>query len=301
MMVGSPDQKAALIAEESLLDTLKERAKELGCLYRVDEILGNQQLSLPEVFEAVINVIPSGWRFPDLCRASITLNNCSYRPPDFIVSPLSEKCHIKSDGEIVGSIEVIYLDNVPETAEGFFLEKERKLIRTIADRIGQCVFFRNMKLVLDELDTSQRGGTPNDTMYREYDYRRTDSQAWRWRQYMAERLAAALDSQRFGVKSVYLFGSTNDGTAGLRSDIDLIIHFEGSESQKVELFNWFEGWSLCLDEMNYLKTGYRMNGLLDIHIITNDDITRKTCFAIKVNLAIDPACRLKLKDEVCSG
>lgn len=290
-----------MIAEESLLNTLKEREKELNCLYRVDEILDNHQLSLPEVFEAVINVIPSGWRFPDLCRASITLNNCRYQPPDFIVSPLSEKCHIKSDGEIVGSIEVIYLDNVLETAEGFFLEKERRLIRTIADRIGQCVFYRDMKLVLNELDTAQRGSTSSDTMYREYDYRRTDSQAWRWRQYMAERLAASLDSQRFGVKSVYLFGSTNDGTAGMRSDIDLIIHFEGSESQREELSHWLEGWSLCLDEVNYLKTGYRMNGLLDIHIITNDDITKKTCFAIKIDLATDPANRLKLKDEVCSG
>ncbi len=41
-----------------------------------------------------------------------------------------------------------------------------------------------------------------------------------------------------------------------------------------------------------------MNGLLDIHIITNDDITKQTCFAIKIDLATDPACRLQLKDEI---
>jgi len=58
---------------------------------------------------------------------------------------------------------------------------------------------------------------------------------------MAERLAASLDSQHFGVKSLYLIGSTSDGTAGLRSDIDLIIHFDGSESQKEELIHWLEG------------------------------------------------------------
>ncbi len=302
MVVGGPGQaEEPLIADESLLDILREREKELNCLYKVDEILSNHQASLPEILAAVINVIPAGWRFPGSCRASITLNNCLYRPPDFIASPLSAECPIKSDGEIIGSIEVIYLDNVPETAEGFFLEKERKLIQAIADRIGQFVFYRNTKLVLNELDTAQTASTPNDAMYRENDYRRTDGQAWRWRQYMAERLAAALDAQRFGVKSVYLFGSTNDGTAGLRSDIDLIIHFAGSEAQKAELFNWFEGWSLCLDEMNYLKTGYRMNGLLDIHIITNDDISKQTCFAVKISLAADPACRLQLKGEIHSG
>lgn len=289
------------VTEKDMLSTLREREKELNCLYMVDEILSNHQLPLPEIFAAVVGVIPSGWRFPELCRANITFRNCLYQPPDFIVSPLSENCPIKSDGETVGSIEVIYLEKVPETAEGFFLEKERKLIRTIADRIGQFVFYREMKLVLDELNDSRRENAASDTVYGDGDYRRTDGQAWRWRQHMAERLAASLDSQHFGVKSIYLFGSTNEGTAGLRSDIDLIIHFEGSEAQKAELFHWLEGWSLCLDEVNYMKTGYRMNGLLDVHIVTDDDITRKTCFAIKIDLATDPAYRLKLKDEKCSS
>jgi hypothetical protein len=284
-------------AEDELLSSLREREKELNCLYRVDEILGDHQPPLPRVFAALVDVIPSGWRFPELCRASITYNNCRYQPPDFVASPLAERCPIISDGETVGGIEVVYLESVPETAEGVFLDKERKLIRTIADRIGQYVFCRDMKLVLDELNASGRESAVSGAAYGACDYRRTDGQEWRWRQHMAERLAASLDSQHFGVKSVYLFGSTKDGTAGRRSDIDLIIHFEGSEGQKAQLFHWLEGWSLCLDEVNYLKTGYRMNGLLDAHIVTDDDIARKTCFAVKIDLATDPAYRLRLKDE----
>ncbi len=297
MTVGILDQVNGFPGEQdSLLSTLREREKELDCLYKVDEILSNHQLPLPEILAALVDVIPSGWRFPDLCRASITYNNCLYQPRDFIVSPLSENCPIKSDGETVGNIEVMYVKSVPETAEGIFLDKERKLIRTIADRIGQFVFCRDMRLVLGELNNPRRESTA--CVYGECDYRRTDDQEWRWRQHMAERLAASLDSQRFGVKSIFLFGSTNEGTAGRRSDIDLILHFEGSDEQKGDLFHWLEGWSLCLDEMNYLKTGYRMNGLLDVHIVTDDDITRKTCFAIKINLATDPAYRLQLKNEM---
>ncbi len=290
-----------LNAKVDMLINLKEREKELNCLYMVDEILNDHRLSMPEIFEAVVNVIPSGWRFPDLCRAKITFKNYRYQPPDFIVSPLSENCIITSGGDTIGTVEVVYLENVPATAEGVFLEKEGKLIRAIADRIGQFIFHRDMQLVLDELHAVRRESAASDSLYGGGDCCRTDGQEWRWRQHMAERLAASLDSQHFGVKSVFLFGSTNDGTAGLRSDIDLIIHFEGSEAQKAELFHWLEGWSLCLDEMNYLKTGYRMNGLLDIHIITDDDIARKTCFAIKIDLATDPAYRLKLKDETGSG
>jgi len=181
-------------------------------------------------------------------------------------------------------------------------ERYEDVIRVInvRDESDGCTLTISMNTELGEAIgylSHQKADISNDTRQSEYSEYRTDSKAWRWRHYMAERVAASLDSQRFGVESVYLFGSTNDGTAGLGSDIDLIIHFEGSEQQKLELIHWLEGWSLCLDELNFLKTGYRMNGLLDIHIITNDDINRKTCFAIKISLATDPAYRLKLKDE----
>lgn len=49
--------------EDSLLDVLKEGAKELNCLYQIEEILNNRQLSLPEIFEGIIKTIPSGWQF----------------------------------------------------------------------------------------------------------------------------------------------------------------------------------------------------------------------------------------------
>ena len=34
---------------------------------------------------------------------------------------------------------------------------------------------------------------------------------------------------------------------------------------------WLEGWSLCLSEMNYLRTGYKTEGLLDVKIVTDAD------------------------------
>ena len=50
---------------------------------------------------------------------------------------------------------------------------------------------------------------------------------WRWRLQSVERMAEHLDPVRFGVKAMYLFGSTQNGTAGPQSDIDLLIHFVG--------------------------------------------------------------------------
>lgn len=112
---------------------------------------------------------------------------------------------------------------------------------------------------------------------------------------MAERIAERLDLEHFGIKGFYVFGSTNNGTAGPGSDIDLLIHFQGNLQQHEELLHWLKGWSLCLAEMNYLKTGYTSAGLLDVHIVTDEDITKKTSFAVKIGNISDPAHPLKLK------
>lgn len=118
---------------------------------------------------------------------------------------------------------------------------------------------------------------------------RFDDQFWRWRAYMAERIAQRLDPSRFFIKNTYLIGSVDNGTAGAGSDIDLILHFQGDETQRQQLELWLEGWSLALAEINYLKTGYATEGLLDAHIVTDEDIANKTSFARKIGAVTDPA------------
>ena len=117
---------------------------------------------------------------------------------------------------------------------------------------------------------------------------------WAWRLEMAEHIASQLDPDRFGVNGFYVFGSTKNATAGPSSDIDVLIHFNGTDEQRHELSLWLEGWSLALDEMNYLRTGYRANGLLDVHIVTDEDIARKTSYAAKIGAITDPARPLQM-------
>jgi hypothetical protein len=117
---------------------------------------------------------------------------------------------------------------------------------------------------------------------------------WRWRLRMAERMAADVDPVRFGVKGLYVFGSTKNGTAGPGSDIDLIVHFCGSPEMRQALEAWLEGWSLCLAEINYLRTGYRSEGLLDLHMVTDEDIARRDGYATKIGAATDAARPLAL-------
>jgi hypothetical protein len=119
-----------------------------------------------------------------------------------------------------------------------------------------------------------------------------DSSRWRCR--MAQRITATMDAERFGVRGVYLVGSTKNGTAGPDADIDLIIHFEGTQAMKRDLEFWLEGWSLALAEINFLKTGYKQKGLLDVRIITGEEIASQTGFGAKIGAVTDPARCLTL-------
>ncbi len=112
---------------------------------------------------------------------------------------------------------------------------------------------------------------------------------WTWRLRMAEQIAANTDPTKFGVKAMYIFGSTKNATAGPGSDIDLLVHFDGTDAQRDQLLIWLDGWSHCLAEMNYLRSGYNVDGLLDVHIVTDDDIRRKTSYAVKIGAVTDPA------------
>jgi hypothetical protein len=118
---------------------------------------------------------------------------------------------------------------------------------------------------------------------------------WRWRLRMAERIAGELDGARFGVKGIYVFGSTKNATAGPGSDLDVIVHFSGTQQQRDELSLWLDGWSLCLGEMNYLRTGYKSDGLLDVHWVTDEDIAQRTSFAVKIGAVTDAARSLPLR------
>jgi predicted nucleotidyltransferase len=116
----------------------------------------------------------------------------------------------------------------------------------------------------------------------------------RWRLRMAEKIARHMDPVRFGVRGVYVFGSTKNATAGSASDVDLLVHVAGTDEQRRDLESWLEGWSVSLAEMNYLRTGYASDGLLDVHFVTDRDIEERTSYASKIDAVTDAARALRL-------
>jgi len=105
---------------------------------------------------------------------------------------------------------------------------------------------------------------------------------WSWRMKKVEEISDKIDSEVYGVESLYLIGSTKEGTAGPASDIDLLVHFIGTEEQKEKLMAWFNKFGKKIDEENKERTGIKTGGLLDVHIITDEDIKKKDSWATHI-------------------
>ncbi len=116
----------------------------------------------------------------------------------------------------------------------------------------------------------------------------------RWRIGVAEQIAAEVDVERFGVKAMWLVGSSKEGKADPTSDLDLVVHAEDDPVKREGLRTWLEGWSLGLGQANALRTGARTRGLLDVHYISDSDFSRGTSWAAKVKAANGPARPLPL-------
>ena len=226
---------------------LRERAKELRCMYEISAALAARDQPPPEAFRRVVDALPPAWQYPDDATARIEYFGRSHARADFVETPWRLRSPISIWHAQVGAVEVVYKLEKPSAGEGPFLKEERKLLDDVAQRLGEYLEWKQR-----ELGGERIGSAPEH---------------WRWRQRFAERVAAAIDPERFGVEAVYLFGSTEEGSAGAGSDIDLLIGFRGDERQKQDLKLWLEGWSLCLAEIGRQMHGLPSEGLLDVRFV----------------------------------
>ncbi len=121
---------------DNILHDLRERAKELNCLYELQELLKTRGITIKEICEGIIHIIPPGWQYPEVCHAEVIYQDERYQSPGFQASPWVQSANIIVQDEVLGSINVYYSEERPSSDEGPFLKEERRLINTIAEQLG---------------------------------------------------------------------------------------------------------------------------------------------------------------------
>ena len=123
---------------------LREREKELKCLYKVQEII-EENLPVDEFLNAITKHIWGGWQYPNITRVKITFENRIYKEPGWIETEWKQDADIVIDEKILGKIEVFYTKFIKLVVDSQFLPEEQKLLNTIATKIRSRTRGRNNK------------------------------------------------------------------------------------------------------------------------------------------------------------
>ncbi|MFG0252131.1 MAG: hypothetical protein ACF8NJ_04575, partial [Phycisphaerales bacterium JB038] len=144
-------------SRDTIMSALEERAKELNCLYRVDEILGQTDLPDEEIYNRLIRILPAGWQFPEICRTMIAFVDGTRIPADFEPTQWQQSADIVVMGEKVGEVTACYSKEIPRADEGPFLREERRLISAVAERIGLHIMQQGLRRDHESWETAIRG------------------------------------------------------------------------------------------------------------------------------------------------
>jgi PAS domain S-box-containing protein len=133
-----------------LLHDTDKRVQELRCMYGVSESI-RTRTTLTEILKDVVELIPSGWHYPEITRAKIKFDNEEYISQPFEETEWEQRAQITANGAMRGLISVFYTEQCPELDEGPFLKEERNLINGIARALNETIERKNTETERDRL------------------------------------------------------------------------------------------------------------------------------------------------------
>lgn len=149
-------------AEKALLERthdLAERVKQLNCLYGISNLVEKQGISFKEILQGTANLIPPSSQHPDITCARIIADGQEFRTENFRETTWKQASDILVHGERIGSLEVFYLGEEPESDEGPFLKEERSLLNAVAERLGKIIEHMRAQEALRESERRYRALT----------------------------------------------------------------------------------------------------------------------------------------------
>ncbi len=127
------------IAHQRAQLELRERIKELACLYDIAKIVKQPEISIQDILQGIVEILPLAWQYPEVTSAKITFNGNLYVSSNYKKGKHIQKADIISSKEKRGLVEVNYSEDKPELDEGPFLKEERNLIDTVAREIALII------------------------------------------------------------------------------------------------------------------------------------------------------------------
>ncbi|MBN1763169.1 MAG: response regulator [Methanomicrobia archaeon] len=137
-------------------EALQERVKELNCLYGLSQLVEKPGISLDEIFQGSVDLIPSALRYPEITCVRITLDDQEFKTENFRETNWKQSSSITLRGERIGTLDVCYLEERPQIDAGPFLKEEISLLDALAERLGRIIERKRMGEALRESEVRYR-------------------------------------------------------------------------------------------------------------------------------------------------
>ncbi|HEY9113507.1 MAG TPA: Crp/Fnr family transcriptional regulator [Bacteroidales bacterium] len=128
-----------------LIIDLNERQKELNCLYKISALLKSSDAPLNEVLMKVVEEIPSGYRYPEICKVQVILKENVIQSDGFRATELKQSAKIMVENSEVGEVNAFYIKPIKSETGSIFLLEEQKLINAVADEISQFIILHHFR------------------------------------------------------------------------------------------------------------------------------------------------------------
>ena len=118
---------------------LRERIKELNCLYDISSFRDATDFSLDTVLQTVVDFIPPAIQFPEITCARLIFGGYEIKTENFQDTRWKLSREITVSNKWVGTLEVCYLEEKPELDEGPFFKEAKNLINAVAETIAKII------------------------------------------------------------------------------------------------------------------------------------------------------------------
>ncbi len=139
-----------------LQESLRERVKELSCLYQIAQLAERPELAVDDLMKCIVETLPPSWLNPDVAVAEVNLDGRSSSTSTLENIRHRQTSPIVIRNKLRGSVMVGYSQDMPELDEGPFLTEERKLIDTVAGEIALIIERREVEAEQQKLEEQLR-------------------------------------------------------------------------------------------------------------------------------------------------
>jgi signal transduction histidine kinase len=119
---------------------LKERVKELNCLYKLSKVAWEAKNDFDVIISKTLGILPAAMQHPALAEASITIHSNDYTTPKFSNSKFIIESDLAVDKKKYGKVRIGYrVLHAKDSGKVSFLPEEKRLLKTVARELSLVI------------------------------------------------------------------------------------------------------------------------------------------------------------------